>query len=130
MERIDAELSLIRTRYPDVDYAEAGDWVRVPSYALPEGWNRSATDVAFQIPTGYPGVPPYGIYVPSGLRFQGARPDNYTEPASAQLPYAGNWAMFSWQPADGEWRATTDLRNGSNLMNWIIGFGVRFKEGK
>ena len=129
-ERIEAEIILIRSRYPDAEYQDGGHWVLVPSYGLPDGWSRPITEVAFQIPTGYPGVPPYGIYVPSGLLFLGVRPDNYSDPAGTQPPFPGSWAILSWQPADGEWRATTDLRSGSNLLNWVAGFAVRFQEGK
>lgn len=129
-ERIDAEVALIQSRYPDAEYREEGQWVRIPGYGLPEGWSRSATDAAFQIPAGYPGVPPYGIYVPSGLLFRDAPPDNCTDPAGTQPPFAGSWAIFSWQPSDGEWRATADVHGSSNLTNWIAGFAVRFSEGK
>lgn len=125
-----AELALIRSRYPEAEYQRDGHWVLIPSYSMPQGWNRSAVDVAFQIPAGYPGVPPYGIFASSGLLFQGAKPDNFTDPASTQPPFPGRWAIFSWSPADGEWRATTDAATGSNLINWIAGFAVRFREGK
>lgn len=129
-ERIQAEVTLIRSRYPDAECEEAGVWVRIPAFTLPKGWSREATDVAFQIPNGYPGVPPYGIYVPSGLLFAGSQPDNYSDPAGTQPPFPDSWAVFSWLPADGEWRATADLHSGSNLLNWITGFSARFGEGK
>ncbi|HXG06097.1 MAG TPA: hypothetical protein VNI77_02085 [Nitrososphaera sp.] len=87
--------------------------------------------MAFQIPlAGYPGVPPYGIYAPAGLTFKGVLPDNYTEPASAQPPFGGTWGVFSWTPEDGQWRATADLVTGSNLLNWVLSFADRFREGK
>jgi hypothetical protein len=129
-ERITQELTILRHRWPDLEYKENSHWVRVPSYHLPEGWNRSPTEVAFQIPVGYPGVPPYGIYVPAGLMFRGSRPDNYTEPAPTQPPFPGSWGIFSWTPADGQWRPTADITAGSNLLNWVIGFADRFREGK
>ena len=129
-ERIDAELALIRSRYPESEYRADGHWIRIPSYTLPAGWNRTMTDVAFSIPIGYPGTPPYGIFVPSGLLFAGAKPENYTDPAGTQPPFPGSWAIFSWSPADGEWRATADVSGSSNLINWIAGFAVRFREGK
>ena len=37
-ERIEAELAVIRQRFPDVEYVGEGCWFRVPSYPLPEGW--------------------------------------------------------------------------------------------
>ena len=128
-ERIQEELALVRWEYPEAEYLEEGQWVRIPSYSLPEGWNRSSTEVAFQIPSSYPGTPPYGIYVPVGIQFNGVRPNNYTEPAGTPPPFEGEWGVFSWSPSDGQWRPTTDIRKGSNLLNWVIGFADRFKEG-
>ena len=53
-ERIQAELILIWKEFPDAVYQEEGSWVCLPSYLLPGGWNRAATDVAFQVIDGYP----------------------------------------------------------------------------
>ncbi len=127
--RIDQELTLLRTRYPALEYRADGYWIRLPDYPLTDGWSRRLTDVAFQIPTGFPGTPPYGIYIPAGLTFNGVRANNYTEPASTQPPFGGTWGILSWTPVDGQWRATTDLRSGSNLLNWAISLAERFKEG-
>jgi len=129
-ERIKNELTLIRQWFPDAEYHEEGHWVRIPSYPLPEGWSQSSTEVTFQIPVDYPGTPPYGIYVPAGLQFQNSRPNNYTEPAGNQPPFSGTWGIFSWAPADGQWRPTADIVKGSNLLNWVLGFAERFREGK
>lgn len=129
-ERIEKDLALLRQRYPDLEYREEGSWIRIPSYLLPERWNRSSTEVAFQIPVSYPGTPPYGFYTPAGLLFNGEHPNNYTEPASTQPPFPGTWGIFSWSPAVGQWRPTADLTTGSNLLNWMRGFADRFREGK
>ena len=85
-DRIDQELILLRQRYPGLEYRQDGHWIRIPGYPLPEGWNRSATDVAFQIPIGYPGTPPYGICATEGLLFSGHLPDNCT-PADPVPPF-------------------------------------------
>jgi len=129
-ERSEQELALLRQLYPNLQYVPAGQWIWIPSYALPAGWNRNATDIAFQIPTGYPGTPPYGIYVPAGILFNGARPNNYTEPANTQPSFGGTWGIFSWQPADGQWRPGATVTSGSNLLNWVRGFADRFREGQ
>lgn len=129
LERIRQELELLRRRFPNLEYAEAAHWIKAPNYRLTPGWNRSETDVAFQIPVGYPGTPPYGIYVPAGILFNSARPNNYSEPAPSQPPFAGSWGIFSWRPDDGHWRPTADLSTGSNLLNWLLGFSDRFQEG-
>ncbi len=127
-ERIDQELALLRQRYPNVEYQPEGRWVRIPSYPLSAGWNRSCTDVAFQIPIGYPGTQPYGICTPVGLLFNGQPPDNCT-PADPAPPFGGNWCRFSWQP-DGPWQPAAEITSGSNLLNWVIGFAERFRQGK
>lgn len=132
-DRIERELALLRERYSQLDYRPEGRWVQIPGYPLPRGWNRTATQVAFQIPAAYPGTPPYGIYVPAGLTFNGLRPDNYTEPSSTQPPYGGgSWGVFSWTTVDGQWRATAepDPVRGYSLLSWVDGFAGRFREGK
>ena len=126
-ERIQAELTLIRQVFPDVVYQEEGCWVCLPSYPLPEGWDRAATDLAFQISDGYPAAPPYGFYVPSGIQFEGAAPNNYTDPASNQPPFGETWGFFSWTPI--VWKPTADTPRGSNLLQWSRGFADRFQEG-
>jgi hypothetical protein len=129
-ERIEQELALLSSRFSCLTYVPAGHWIKIPSYPLFEGWNRIATDVVFQIPAGYPGTPPYGIYVEAGILFKETLPDNYTEPSSNRPPFGRTWGIFSWTPHDGQWRATADLVTGSNLLNWVLGFSERFREGK
>ncbi len=85
--------------------------------------------MAFPIPVGYPGTPPYGIYVPAGILFNSMRPKDYTEPAPSQPPFGGTWGIFSWTLGDGQWRPAADAASGPNLVNWVLGFGVRFREG-
>ena len=126
-DRIEQELAVLRKRYPGLEYRQDGQWVRIPSYPLPSGWNRADTDVAFQIPVGYPGTPPYGFCAPEGLLFNGQTPDNCTS-ADPIPPFGGAWTRFSWQPESWQSRATVTA--GSNLLNWVLGFSVRLREGK
>lgn len=126
-ERLNEELALIQTRFRRAE--RKGLWFWVPDYLMGAGWNREKTDVAFVAHQAHPGSPPYGIYVPVGLRFNGTMPGNYSEPAGQQPPFGGAWGIFSWVPDDGQWRATADLRKGANLMNWVIGFSDRFRAG-
>src|SRR5581483_11707929 len=127
-ERIDQELTLLRTRYPDLQYQQDGQWVYIPSYSVTEGWNRATTPVAFQIRVGYPGTPPYAFYVPVGITYKDVRPNNYVEPTPQQPPFPGPWGVFSWSHSE-DWRPTADPRTGSNLLNWVLGFRQRFVEG-
>ena len=127
-ERIDIELELVQDRFPAVEYLLEGRWVRLRSYPLPEGWNRSVTDVAFQIGDVYPGAQPYGFYVHAGILFQGNTPGSYTEPAPNTPPFEGSWGFFSWAPKNG-WFPASDVRQGANLLDWVRGFKDRFEEG-
>ena len=128
--RIEAELTLIRQWFPDVEYRLEGCWVCVPSYPLPEGWNRERTDVAFQISQGHPVQPPYGFCVPAGIQFRGNTPNNYTEPIANQPPFEGTWGLFSWTPAAKSWKPTADVQEGANLLDWVKGFKDRFNDGQ
>lgn len=129
-ERIEAELELLRQYYPSLEYREeGGQWVRIPDYGLPEGWSCGEVDVVFEIKITYPGAPPYGLYVPVNLAFQGNAPNN-SNANPPQPPFDGQWALLSWAPIDGRWRPTEDLVTGSNLLNWVRGFADRFREGQ
>lgn len=127
-ERLEKELELLRARYPDLEYRSEGRWILIPSYPMPEGWNRTKTSVAFQVLIGFPGTPPYGFYVQAGILYEGKKPANYTEPAPNRPPFPGSWGVFSWAHTE-DWRATSDPCTGSNLLNWTLGFSHRFREG-
>lgn len=129
-DRIEAELELLRQRYPDLIFEEIGLWVCIPAYPVPVEWSAASIDTCFQIPDAYPGAAPYGIYVPSGFRYSTGVPSNYTEPAATQPPFTGEWGVFSWMPEDGAWKPSAIVSEGSNLLNWVIGFNDRFRGGK
>ena len=127
--RVTKEIELLERAYPGLKH-DGSSWVFIPAYPLPAGWNRAATDVAFQIPAGYPATPPYGVYVPVGIRFGAAAPASYTEPAANQPPFSGPWAIFSWAPGDGEWQVpSTEIIGRASLLAFVRGFHVRFAEG-
>jgi hypothetical protein len=127
-DRIEQELDLLRRRYAEVDHREDGDWVRIHPVPTAAGWSKEVIPVAFQIPQGYPGTPPYGFYVPRGLNHQGGQPQSYQDLAGTQPPFPGEWGMFSWAHDTG-WRPTGDIIGGSNLLNWTLSFADRFREG-
>jgi len=128
--RLERELAMLRRAYPGLQFEQAGAWILIPQYPMPEGWNRNETDVAFQVPGGYPATPPYGIYVPLGILFRGGRPNNYQEPATARPPFSGDWGIFSWAPADGDWQVpSTEIVGRASLLAFVRGMAVRFQEG-
>ncbi len=123
------ELAILRKYFPNLEFVEQALWIRIPGYSLPPGllWNPNVIDVAFQIPIGYPGTGPYGIYVREGLTFNGSAPNNYQCPANQQPPFQGRWGILSWSPEN--WSPTTDLLTGPNLLNFVRSFADRFKQG-
>lgn len=127
-DRIRKEIQLLRTRYEEVEYRPEGRWVRLWPVPTAPGWTVDPLPAAFQIPTGYPGTPPYGFYVPSGLTFNGKAPQNCQPSPSSPPPFQGGWMMLSWTHQQG-WHATSDLVTGSNLLNWALSFSDRFEEG-
>jgi len=127
--RIEQEIGLLRNQYPHLKFEPTGNWIHIPNYPLPSGWNKEVTDVVFQIPPAYPGTPPYGIYVPSGIRFNESMPNSYKEPVGNKPPFDGDWGMFSWSPDGNQWKPAGQIISGSNLLNWVQGFAIRFREG-
>lgn len=127
-QRLAAELAILTNRFGEVRFLSG--WFLIPSYpTYLNGWNRRETPVAIQAQVGYPGTPPYGIYVPTGLRFNDATPSNYQEPAGNQPPFGGEWGIFSWAPDGDTWRPNADIHAGANLLNFAFGIAKRFREG-
>lgn len=127
-ERVSQELGLLEGHYAEVNYEADGRWVLVSPVDTTPGWSRESIPVAFQIPPGYPGTPPYGFFVPAGLVFNGQEPRNFKASPPKKPPFDGQWSMFSWAH-DNSWRAAADLVAGTNLLNWVRSFRDRFKEG-
>lgn len=120
---------MLRACYSDLDFLEAGLWVRIPSYAIPPDiWKIDICEVAFQIPEQLPGQQPYGFYVRPNLHLQpdGGIPENYTFPA--QTPWGDDWGKFSWQLS--EWVPAATPAAGSNMLNFARSFSDRFQQGR
>lgn len=130
-DRIKNELALLRKCYSEkLLYLEEGQWVLIEGYPVPPNlrWNRQETSICFQIPAGYPGTPPYGFYVPSGIQYEDSLPNNYKEPADNRPPFPGEWGLFSW--SEEGWRPGAEVETGSNLLNYVRTFKERFLEGR
>ena len=124
--RAEAELTLLRERWPGLQHGAEGQWVLLSDYPLPEGWSQTTVSVAFQIPVGPAGSPPYAFYVDAPLTFRSAMPNNFV-PAGATVPFPGQWGQFSWSP--DEWPWTEDLAQGANMGDFARSFADRFAEG-
>ena len=127
--RIEQEVDLLRPAFPNLDYRKQDQWVLIPAYQLPPGWEPSLVDISILIPAEYPKNPPYGIYVRPELHFKGEGPDRYKYPAPNQPPFGGTWGVFSWAP-EGAWAPKAEITHGSNLYNWVQSFRQRFLEGR
>src|SRR5687768_16347216 len=126
-ERVKAELSMLRSCYPDLEL-EAGPWVKIPSYRLPSShWSMETVAVCFEIPQPYPGQPPYGCCVQRDVRLlpDSAVPENYAFPAETR--YSGEWGTFAWQLES--WAPAANPASGSNLLNFVRSFADRFRQG-
>lgn len=126
-ERIEQELDLLKTVYPDLEWYPESFWVRIPSYPLPEGvWERSEIELAFQMPQNLPGQQPYGFWVRPGLQLaNGGTPTNYGYPVNT--PLGEEWGQFSWSPIS--WQPKAEITSGSNMLNFVRSIADRLREG-
>jgi hypothetical protein len=127
-ERLEEELELLSTFYPDLEQRiqDGHDWVRIPSYPLPVGvWSQTAVEVAFEIPP-QAGQQPYAFYVRPGLTLASSGPPDRYSP-SAATPWGADWGKFSWSPTS--WTPKADIRAGANMLNFARSFADRFAEG-
>lgn len=125
--RIEEELALLRKCLPNVEYQKEGDehWFLIRKFLVPEPWSLNEIDIVFFVTKGYPGVPPYGFFVPSLLEYNGSVPDSRNAPN--QPPFTGNWRFLSWQIEN--WSPKSDIQRGNNLECWVRGFHKRLLEG-
>lgn len=126
-ERVQEEVELLRTVYRDLEYRQEADvhWVRISSYAVPEGWSDAKVEVAFQIPASI-GQAPYAFRVRPGLQLAGrGQINNYTYPVTT--PWGDDWGQFSWSPIT--WVPKEDIRAGANMLDFVGSFADRLREG-
>ena len=129
--RLDEEYQLIVRVFPSV--IRSGDWFLIENdaRATRAGWSPDPFPVAFHAQPGHPGQVPYGIYVPSSALIGDQASSNFSADASNRPPFDGQWGVLSWQgDADGiPWIPAQVVREGANLLNFLITFEERFKQG-
>jgi hypothetical protein len=125
-DRIEQELALLRTSYPDLEWRSDTFWVRIPSYAVPSGhWVQAEVEVACRIPPTV-GEQPYAFFVRPGLIALDERQvQNYAYPTSNC--FGEGWGQFSWAPE--AWTPHDEITRGSNMLNFVRSFADRFREG-
>jgi hypothetical protein len=128
-ERLKAELELLEKSF-QIQHREDGCWIFIKDYMVPSniGWSVAQMDVCFEVPAAYPATPPDGFYMPAGIQCAGKKPDAYNEPAPKPPPFEGQWGFYSWHHQNG-WKATADLRTGSNLVNFVGTIRDRLSQG-
>ncbi len=124
-DRVRAELELIRTRFPDVEFQEASHWARVRSYPVPGDWGVEHVEIAFRVPPGLPGEQPYGFWVRPPLTLPGGgNPTDATGPI--ETGFGSGWQQFSWAPE--VWQPGAEPRQGTNMLDWVRSFADRLAE--
>ena len=125
IERAEAEIALVRCRFPDTEFRPDDFWARIPAYPVPEGWGRSTAEVAFQVPRDVIGQQPYGFWVRPPLELPGGgQPSNASGPVATA--FGEGWQQFSWAP--DVWQPGPDPRSGSNLLDFVRSFAHRLAE--
>ena len=126
-ERCRKELELLRQLWPELEFLEDGLWVRIPVYEVPgDLWNEKTIEVAFQIPSGLPGQQPYAFHVRPMITLKsGGAVSNFT--SNTTTGFGSGWATFSWQL--DPWSPTDDIVTGTNMVNFVLSFADRLREG-
>lgn len=126
-ERVRQEIELLKTRYPDLEDGEQLNWILIPKYKLPAGrFNQEMTKLLFALPAGYPNAGIDNFFVDAGLRLSGGEnPPGFNigaNSSSGVAPLPGDWAWFSWHPA--EWRPAATIEAGDNLHTFLHGVNL------
>ena len=129
--RLDQEHDLLLTVFSEIE--RAGDWFLLPDdvRARRLGWTPDPFPAAFHAQPKHPGQVPYGIYALSKAQVGGREPKNFQPVASNRPPFPGQWGVLSWT-ADAPgvpWVPKTPIEEGANLLNYVLTFEERFREG-
>lgn len=127
-ERIQAEIDLLREKYPSLVHGENLQWVLIPDFLLPKDrYTKERCKVLFTLSTGYPNTAPDNFFVDRDLSFKtmaaaipAFNPNNQS--SSGPAPIEGEWAWFSWHPQS--WHPAAETSKGDNLMTFMLGVGM------
>lgn len=124
-ERITQEIALLKEKYPNLQHGQSYDWVMIPDFPLPDGYNRKTIKLLFLIPNTYPYTAPDCFYVEIGLKLSnGNIPSNYNE--EQKVPVGGSWGYFSWHPEI--WQPADEIPKGDNFLTFIKSVNLRLRE--
>jgi hypothetical protein len=127
MTRVEEEIALVRSAYPELEVQADNVWARIPKYPTLNGlWRQSMIEVAFQFPPNLPGQQPYGFWVRPGLELaEGGAINNYTYPV--ETPFGPDFGQFSWAPE--VWLPQNNINAGTNMLDFVHSFARRLGEG-
>lgn len=116
--------------FPRIQYDPCGDWFLLANdeRAARNGWSPVPFAVAFHAQPGHPGQPPYGIYVRPEVRVGGGVPNDFQPQAANRPPFRGEWGVLSWT-VEGPWLPKENVREGANLLSFLLSFEDRYKAG-
>jgi hypothetical protein len=108
----------------DLEIDAGANWVQIRQYGLPSGYSHDSIDILFNV-SGFPFIPPasiFGVYMETGLTYNGKRLPNYYEGLTRHL-FGKDWAWFctgqmSWNPETDDlvtFLVTLDLMLGNPL---------------
>lgn len=122
MGPLETQLQRLKERYGDAtweDRGHLGQFVTIPSFSLPPGWNKPVAQVKFLVPQGFPYSPPDCFWADSDLRVQGRLEMPHATQNNAMVPEMAGWVWFSWHLA--QWNPNRD-----DLLSWVACIRDRF----
>ena len=127
-ERVQAEIKMLREKYPSLRHGDDLQWILIPDYLLPKDrFNKERCNVLFVVPTGYPNTGPDNFFVDRDLSFRtgsGSIPafNGNNQSSSGPAPMEGDWGWFSWHPQS--WRPAAEITKGDNLLTFVKSIGM------
>jgi hypothetical protein len=122
-ERVQQEIDFLKIKFPTLKYGDQLNWVIISGYPLPDLYNKSHTQLLWNILPGYPQTAPDDFFVDGDLRLKnGNPPPNFNQgPNSSSGPaiVPGDWGWFSWHPEQGKWRPAAEVEKGDNLLTFL-----------
>ncbi len=108
------------------------DWMIIPEFRLPPGWNLNLAPLMIVFPRGYPTTPPIGFYLPNTLESPNGHFFGTAYHGAAEAPIRKGWNWYcctvkagAWQPYParfpGEWRKGDNLWTYITLINEVLG---------
>ncbi len=130
-------MQLIAARYGIVNSDQQdGQWVHVPNFRLPAGWNKREVEILIDVPygnPGYPRVPPEWFWTDRDLRADDGRPIGHFFPEASssytdRMYVDKGWGHFcvhvpGWRAANG-----IRLQDGHTLVSYLDLIAMIFRD--